>query len=102
MILNHKIKVKSDETLNRTLNRTFSKILIKIHNETSDKITADQKNVFSSKSLNIVRKIISVLIMTIQIIQNVIASDHLTQIELLSKMMIRSNCNLSKHASTSA
>ena len=39
--------------------------------------------------------------MIIQIIQNVIVSDHLTQTKLLSKMMIKSNYNLSKHASTS-
>ena len=65
MIFSHKIKVKSDETLDRTLNRIFNKIFVKIHDETSDETAADQKNVFSSKSLNIIRKIISVLIIII-------------------------------------
>ena len=63
-----KIKAKNDETLNKILDKTFNKILIKIHDETSDKITADQKNVFLSKSSNIIRKIISVLIIITQII----------------------------------
>ena len=64
IIFNYKIKVKNDEILNKIFNRIFNINYI-ILDKTFDEIITDQKNVFLLKSLNIVRKIISVLIMII-------------------------------------
>ena len=82
----HKIKVKSDETLDKTLNRTFNEIHetdVHDENKLSDEIIVDQKTVFLSKNMIIVEKIISVLIMIIHIIQFTSVNTHLTQIEYL-------------------
>jgi len=59
-------------------------------------IEADQKNVFSVRNLNTAWKIISALIAAIQIIQNMIALDHSTLIKLSSKIVTKSNFNLSE------
>ena len=99
----HKIKLKINKISNKINNRILIKILIKIHDETHDKaldmIEADQKNVSLVRNLNIVWKIISVLIMIIQIIQNMITSDHSILIKLFSKR-IKSNFNLSESTFT--
>ena len=98
IILDYKIKLKINK-INEINNRTSVKIFIKIHkthNEALNVIKADQKNISLVKNLNTAWKIISVLIMIILIIQNMIASDHLILIKLSSKMIIKSNHNLSE------
>ena len=76
-ISDHKIKIKSDEALNKT----FSEIFIKNHMISinfSDEITVDQKTVFSSKNMNTAEKIIFVLNAVTQIIQLKTANSHST------------------------
>ena len=72
MILNHKIKMKTDKTLIRILIRTFSKIFNKnymILNNHLNKIKISQNSVFSSANMIIIEKTIFVLNAIFQVIQ---------------------------------
>ncbi len=95
IISSHKIKLKINK-INKINDETSVKISVEIHNKALDMIEADQKNVFSVRNLNTAWKIISALIAAIQIIQNMIALDHSTLIKLSSKIVTKSNFNLSE------
>src|SRR5438034_6507132 len=100
IILNHKIKAKS-RILIRTLNNTLNKnhIIHMIFSNFSDKITVNQKIIFSLKNMIIAEKIIFVLIIIIQIIQLRTANTYSIQIKHLQKK-IKSNHSFLKHEST--
>ena len=86
----HKIKIMSRETCNRA------------HDEIKslERIIVSEKTIFLPRNILTARKIIFVLIVTIQIIQDQTALIYSIWIEHLWKRMIRSNLNLSKHVST--
>ena len=95
IIFSHKIKLKINK-IDKINDKTFIKISVKIYNKALNMIRADQKNIFLIRNLNTAWKIISVLIAAIQIIQNMIAFDYSISIKLSSKIVTKSNHNLSE------
>ena len=81
MISDCKIKIKSI-ILIKALNKIFDENHM-ISDNLSNKITIDQKIIFSSKNVIIAEKIIFILNVITQIIQLKIVNSHSTQIEYL-------------------
>ena len=91
--------MKTDKTFDKIHDRTFSKIHVKISdkNRLHDEITADQKNISSSRNLSITRKMIFVSTAAIQIMHLITINIHLISTDYSSRMT-RLNHNLLEYS----